>query len=330
LDIATRERVVRPDRSAPARANVWSTDPIGERERSAYWREVICKNVFNISVEAPPGAFSARITARASGPLRFAMVESSAYEFIRTRKDIEAGPADHYSICLQLAGTIVLHQCGESFALHPHEISISDGLQPFTTRFFDGGRRAVAVIPREMVDRRAPWLRRSPLHKLAAASPYVDLAARHILALASDKAVASDQATGLLTENLCNLLALASATDIEPARLQPELQIEALLAFCRHNLHDPDLSPQRVADHFGMSVRTLHLRFKQIGQTFGHWVLTKRLEACAKALRDPDQRVLNISDIAYRWGFNDLSYFNKAFRARFNRTPREWRHELDI
>ena len=98
MDTATRERIVRPDRSAPAHANVWSTDPIGERERFAYWREVVCKNIFNISVEAPPGAFSARITARASGPLRFAKVESSSYEFIRTRKDIEAGPAHHYSI----------------------------------------------------------------------------------------------------------------------------------------------------------------------------------------------------------------------------------------
>src|SRR5215510_8408954 len=130
LDTATRERIVRPDRSAPARANVWSTDPIGERERFAYWREVVCKNIFNISVEAPPGTFSARITARSSGPLRFATVESSSYEFVRTRKDIESAPADHYSICLQLAGTITLEQCGESFALQPQDISISDGLQP--------------------------------------------------------------------------------------------------------------------------------------------------------------------------------------------------------
>jgi AraC family transcriptional activator of tynA and feaB len=29
--------------------------------------------------------------------------------------------------------------------------------------------------------------------------------------------------------------------------------------------------------------------------------------------------------IAYRWGFNDLSHFNKAFRARFDRSLRERR-----
>jgi AraC-like DNA-binding protein len=87
-----------------------------------------------------------------------------------------------------------------------------------------------------------------------------------------------------------------------------------------------ELSPQLVADYLGISVRTLHLRFQQIGQTFGNWVLEHRLKACGAALRDPDQQALNISEIAYRWGFNDLSHFNKAFRAHFDMTPREWRN----
>jgi AraC family transcriptional regulator, positive regulator of tynA and feaB len=73
-------------------------------------------------------------------------------------------------------------------------------------------------------------------------------------------------------------------------------------------------------------VRTLHARFSQIGQTFGRWLLDARLDACGTALRDAHQRNLNISEIAYRTGFNDLSHFNKAFRARFGMTPRDWRN----
>ena len=117
------------------------------------------------------------------------------------------------------------------------------------------------------------------------------------------------------------------------ARRQPEEtcqprgcgEIGRQLAFCRQHLHEADLSPQRVADGLGMSVRTLHWRFKQTGQTFGRWVRDNRLDGCAVALRDPNQRTFNISDVAYNWGFNDLSHFNKAFRARFSMTPREWR-----
>jgi AraC-like DNA-binding protein len=135
----------------------------------------------------------------------------------------------------------------------------------------------------------------------------------------------SESATSILTDNLCNLLALASTGNVAPGALAPELRSEALLAFCRQNLHNPDLSPQLVADHLGISVRTLHLRFQKTGQSFGRWLLDHRLEACRAALRDPNQGALNISEIAYRWGFNDLSHFNKTFRARFRETPREWR-----
>ena len=104
------------------------------------------------------------------------------------------------------------------------------------------------------------------------------------------------------------------------------MQFTALLAYCRKNMCNPDLSPQTVAAEFGISVRTLHLRFAQVGQTFGRWVLDHRLEACRTALRDPNQRAASICEIAYRCGFNDLSHFNKVFRARFDQTPREWRN----
>jgi AraC-like DNA-binding protein len=266
-----------------------------------------------------------RIAARSCGPLRFATSECTGYQIIRSRRDIESAPADHYSVYMQLRGQTVINQGDETFAFAPHDIAISDGTHPFRAALSNGGR-GIAVIPRAMIDRRAPWLRQRPLRKLAANARYVDLAARHLHELTASDGKLSESATNLLTENLCNLLALASAPDVAADRLEPQLQIEALLAFCRQNLHDAELSPQRVADHFGISLRTLHLRFKQIGQTFGRWVLDSRLAACREALRDQNQRGLNISEIAYGWGFNDLSHFNKAFRAQFNQTPRDWRH----
>jgi AraC family transcriptional activator of tynA and feaB len=311
--------------SSKAPVHIWSTDAIRPHERFSYWREALCQAVFNLTIDAAPEGFSARITARSSGTLRFATSESTSYRVVRNRRDIDTAPADHYSVFVQLRGLSVIDQSDASFPFHPNDICISDGRHPFSADLPGVGRRAFAVIPREMINRRAPWLARHPLHKLDGNSPFVDLARRHLRELTAEDATLSDSATSLLTENLCNLLALASARDVTLDRLQPELQTEAMLAFCRQNLHDSELSPQRVADHLGVSVRTLHLRFKQIGHTFGHFVLDSRLEACSTALRDPNQRGLNISDIAYRWGFNDLSHFNKAFRARYSMTPREWR-----
>ena len=306
----------------------WSTETFRPYERFAYWREAVCQSIFNISAEVPPGPFSARMKARGVGPLRIAIGESTPYVLVRNRLDVASAPADDYAIYLQMRGEAVITQGDQSLMFKPNDIAIVDLRLPFRAAMASDGRRVTAVLPRTLIDRRAPWIRQVALRRLAANAPFVDLACRHIVEMAENHAM-TESATSLLTENLCNLLALASATQIAPSRLQPELQIEAMLAFCREHLHDANLSPQRVADRLGISVRTLHARFKQLGQTFGRWVLENRLNACRTALCDPNQRALNISDIAYRWGFNDLSYFNKAFRTRFNRTPSEWRNSQD-
>jgi AraC family transcriptional activator of tynA and feaB len=305
----------------------WSTDSVQPDERFSYWREAVCRSIFNLTIEAPTGHFAAHMTTRSAGPLRVALGESTGYRLFRSKQDVDKAQGDSYSIYLQLRSQTVIGQCNQTFTFQPGDIAISDLKYPFTATLAGGGRRVTTVIPCEMIDRRAPWLRKTALHRLAANSPYVDLARRHIIEMA-EKPAMSESATALLTENLCNLLALASVTDIVPSRMQPELQIEAMLAFCRQNLHDSELTPQRVADYLGISVRTLHSRFKQIGQSFTRWVVDERLRACKVALRDKNERGLSISEIAYRWGFNDLSHFNRSFRARFNQTPTEWRNEV--
>jgi AraC-like DNA-binding protein len=320
------ERAKLTSSSAKTQVDIWSTDAVGTCERFSYWREAVCQAVFNISIEALPEPFSARITSRSCGPLRFSTSESTGYELIRSRRDIASAPADHYTVFLQLSGRTVIAQGDATVAFHGGDIAVFDGRQPFRAVFSDAARRVTAVVPRAMIERRAPWLRNCRPRRLAADSKFIDLTWHHMLQLSSDHATLSESATSLLADNLCNLVALASAADIAPNRLQGELQIEALLAFCRQNLHDAELSPQRVADSLGISVRTLHSRFRKIDQTFGRWLLDNRLEACRTALRDENQQPLKISDVAYRWGFNDLSYFNKTFRARFDMSPREWRN----
>jgi AraC-like DNA-binding protein len=303
----------------------WSTDSIPERERFSFWREIICTTIFSISSEAPNERFSARVRVRSTGPLRFAMCQSTSYEIIRSRRDIDRAPADYYTVYLQLQGQTFINQCDESAALACNDIVLSDCRRPYSATLTNDGMRAVAVLPRPMVNSRAPWLGERPLHKLPSDSQYLDLARRHMIELMSDRL--GEGETSLLTENLCNLLALASAPDIPPGRLRSELQTAAILAFCRQNLHRSELTPQLVAEHFGVSLRTLHGRFNKLGTTFGRWLLESRIENCARALKDLRQH-RNISEIAYDCGFNDLSHFSKAFRTRFEMTPSEWRRRF--
>jgi AraC family transcriptional activator of tynA and feaB len=313
---------------ADGHVEVLSTDAVPLRERLSYWREDVCipaRGFYGTLTEASPGEFSARAAVRRCGPFRFMMVEvKTPYQVVRTRRDVANASWDHYPLFLHLTGaTIWARDDEEPIQLRAGDIALC---APRAYRADHSGRCAVVKLPRPMIERRAPWVLDRPQQKLASTARFANHLRLHLLELANGSPPLGETQASLLADSLCNLLALAAAGDVPSVRLQPELQMEAVLAFCRDNLHDADLKPQHAADHVGISVRTLHSRFGQIDQTFGRWVLQSRLEACARALRDPNQRVLNISEIAYRWGFNDLSHFNRAFRAHFDMPPGEWRN----
>src|ERR1044072_4454 len=101
--------------AAAAQVDILSTGTVAAREKVAYWREAVCSAVFGISVETMPEQFSARITARNAGPLRFAMSESTAYRIARSQQQIDASPSDHYSVYLQLSGQTVSSMNDEMF-----------------------------------------------------------------------------------------------------------------------------------------------------------------------------------------------------------------------
>jgi AraC family transcriptional activator of tynA and feaB len=307
----------------------WTNDAVDSRQRSSSWREVVCQTVFDVPANSPPEKTCARTAGGHPGSAGLVAFDRVGHETVKTRQPLAPAPRDCYLINLQLTGHSRIAQDGVCLTLAPTEIAILDGRRPFHIQFPESISRIVAFLPRDMVDRRAPWLRPRPARKLMTSDcPYADLARRHLLHLAAGNQELNESVTSLLMDNLFNLFTLANmqaAAGFDGPRR--ELPLESLLAFCRQHLHEANLSPHFVAAHFRISVRTLHLRFEKLGQSFSRWLLEARLEACGTALRDPHSAGRTICEIAYRCGFNDLSHFNRTFRARFKTTPRGWRTE---
>ena len=126
--------------------------------------------------------------------------------------------------------------------------------------------------------------------------------------------------------HLADLAALALGTQGDYAEAAREGgQKAARLALVKADLEasfqDAELSAAVVAHRHGISVRYLHVLFEQAGQTFGDFVLERRLRFAMSRLSDPRCRHLRIADIAFDAGFSDLTTFNRAFRRRFGDTP---------
>jgi AraC-like DNA-binding protein len=88
------------------------------------------------------------------------------------------------------------------------------------------------------------------------------------------------------------------------------------------HLTDPDLTPARIAAACGTSVRGLHRHFVGARMSVCEWIRARRLERCREELEDPRWSGRTITEIAFRWGFNDAAHFSRAFKAHYGTSPR--------
>lgn len=111
------------------------------------------------------------------------------------------------------------------------------------------------------------------------------------------------------------------ATQTTGLSQQQREKLSHLKTLALRSLQIPDLTPCAVAAEGGVSPRTLHRLFNASGSTFRTWLRDCRLERCWAELTDPGRRRGTIAAVAFRWGFNDLRTFNRAFSARYGMTP---------
>ncbi len=90
-------------------------------------------------------------------------------------------------------------------------------------------------------------------------------------------------------------------------------------------LHDPDLTLAQVAAEHGVSPRYVQKLFTQNNQTFSAYLKLRRLSRCHAELISPVHAQLSISEIGFRWGFNDAAHFSRSFRNQYGLSPREHR-----
>jgi AraC-like DNA-binding protein len=156
----------------------------------------------------------------------------------------------------------------------------------------------------------------------ALASDFIRLIPEHIDAL-------QPAAKLQITEHVLDLAALALAS--ETGQDTPALSSGRAVALLRlriaieSRLTDPALDPNTAAEAAGISVRYANDLLSPQGSSLRRFIVSRRLERCRNALQDPQQSHRTISEIAYAWGFSDVSHFNRRFKAAFGCSPRDYR-----
>jgi AraC family transcriptional activator of tynA and feaB len=90
-------------------------------------------------------------------------------------------------------------------------------------------------------------------------------------------------------------------------------------------LYDPALNAKAVAQTAGVSVRYANTLLAQEDTSIGRLIRARRLARCRKAFEDPLQASRTVSEIAYGWGYSDMTHFGRSFKKAFGVSPTEYR-----
>lgn len=107
-------------------------------------------------------------------------------------------------------------------------------------------------------------------------------------------------------------------TEIKITPLDEKL-MEKAMDYVSDNIDNSDLTVEQLSDYLGMSRVRLYKKIKQLtGKTPIEFIRIIRLKRAAQMLRESQ---LNVSEIAYRTGFNAPKLFSKYFKEEFGILP---------
>ena len=112
--------------------------------------------------------------------------------------------------------------------------------------------------------------------------------------------------------------------DLDSSEISSGSILGLVLDYIENNYHDRDLSPQKIARAVGVSRTKLY----RLCQSFGtpmDLVRSTRLQQAARMLGNNAQ--VNIANLSYIVGFSGRQSFSRAFKARYDLSPREYRNE---
>jgi AraC family transcriptional regulator, positive regulator of tynA and feaB len=310
--------------------SLFSTHDVHPSQRFDYWHDVACKNI--VEHESQPESrihFNARIETGWLADIGLVLFENSSMLVKRTAKQVSRARTSHLFVCRQIEGWLALEQAGSESRLESGEVTLLDPMLPYEGRFSSGSKLLVLKVPRAELEARVGSTRAMLARTLQPLAAEISLTSAFLLMLpeyAGRMNAAAEQVTKNQTLDLL-AMALAKAMERQSPRVS-SAKMSALFnvrAAIEAGLTDPHLSPEAVAAAARLSVRYANAVLAELDTSIVRLIQERRLARCRKALEDPAQDHRSVSDIAFGWGFSDMTHFGRRFKQEFGMLPSEYR-----
>ncbi|MDB5985211.1 MAG: hypothetical protein JWR16_264 [Nevskia sp.] len=302
-------------------AIVYHSADFEAKDRFESWREVIYQHFFPADGEVgSPQAFNAQMQTRMLGMTSVSRISASAHAWVRNADHLRRTPHDEFLLSLMLKGEGRLKQGDREVRQRAGVMVLYDTGQTYSYQF--AADIVVLKIPRRLLLARVPDAIRLTALPLRADSPVGALASSVMRQAAALDIPADAPAAPRIGASLLDVVAATLDTELSgrerPCSKQTAL-LERVRNYIRANIGDSRLDVESIAHASDISPRTLNRLFAITGTTPMRWVWKQRLEASYCLLSEG--RMKRVTDVAFNFGFNDLSHFSRTFKNEYGVSP---------
>ena len=293
------------------------------RERRDWLQEMICQEYTRVEITPPTdGNLFNETTFYAWDNLRLSTIKSNGLTIERLPREPYKDSQDNYLAVILISGNYLMEQGGREVFLQPGDMTIYDATRPHRIQSSTGFSKLLVSIPRTVMRHRIAGVEHCTALQVSGKVGMGAVTTHFIQSVASQAENMSAGEFSTLSEQSLDLLTLA-LTSVRPQNFNlsrsRSISLRLVKDFIELYLADSMLNTAMIAAGTRLSARYINDLFRDEETSLMRYVWSRRLEKCRKEILSLNHQP--VSTIAFRWGFNDLSHFSRAFKRRFGACP---------
>lgn len=301
------------------------THNLPQEHRSKHWLTNVNQHIIELDGHDEPfSGIEASLDQYDLGEIKLNHICSTAHGVQRSSTNINHDGREQIMLSLMLSGEGFACQGLEGNQQTVGDAVLYNSAYPYALAFPNSVEMFVISFPRDLlVEQLGEWEQKDliKLDQGLNVGGYKTATFFEQVKNYKNGSVNKEEAVNLLLSNLNGLLnkdQMSTANrNLQGLLIKSKKLIEA-------NLKEEGLNIDFISKYMHTSSRQIARAFALEGVTFSRYIWNRRLDNCRKDIINLNNNS-NLSEIAFRWGFNHPAHFSRSYKQYFGESPTETR-----